>query len=98
MQHEIRPADSQDVRWDDFAIAPQGGMLAIGAVDNQREGNAQREVSVEVWNTRSSDSANALLRLLRLHSGKRRRSGQNASPASILACAWAPWPALPMGS
>ena len=60
MQHEIQPDDSlQDVRWDDFAIAPQGGMLAIGAVDNQRKGNAQREVSVEVWSTRSSDNTNA---------------------------------------
>ena len=59
MQYEIQPADSlQDVHWDDFAIAPQGGMLAIGAVDNQRKGNAQREVSVEVWSTRSSDNTN----------------------------------------
>jgi hypothetical protein len=39
----------EDVRWDDFAIAPQGRMLAIGAVANKRKGGAQREVSVEVW-------------------------------------------------
>ena len=60
MQHEIQPADSlQDVRWDDFAIAPQGGMLAIGTVDKERKGDAQREVGVEVWSTRSSDSTDA---------------------------------------
>jgi len=44
MKHEIRPADSlQDVRWDDFAITPQGH-LAIGGVDDEGKG------SVEVWN------------------------------------------------
>jgi WD40 repeat protein len=53
-KHEIRPADShQDIRWSDFAIAPQGHMLAIGGVDKERRG------SVEVWSTRSSDSTNA---------------------------------------
>jgi hypothetical protein len=51
MQHEIRPTEFHDVRWDDFALAPRGDMLAIGAVDNQRKGDVQREVSVEVWST-----------------------------------------------
>ncbi|MHB1037697.1 MAG: WD40 domain-containing protein [Pirellulales bacterium] len=59
MQHEIRPADSQDVRWYDFAMASQGPLLAIGTVDNKRKGDAQREVGVEVWSTRSSDNTNA---------------------------------------
>jgi WD40 repeat protein len=59
MRHEIRPDDSQDVRWDDFAIAPQGHTLAIGAVDNKRQRNAQREVSAEVWSTGHSDNTNA---------------------------------------
>ncbi|MHC4403026.1 MAG: hypothetical protein ACYTG0_25475, partial [Planctomycetota bacterium] len=44
VKHEIRPADSpQGGGWNDFAIAPQGHMLAIGGVDNERKG------SVEVW-------------------------------------------------
>ncbi len=51
MKHEIRPADSlQDRPWKDFAIAPQGHVLAIGAVDGERKG------SVEVWSTKSSDN------------------------------------------
>ncbi|MHC4406283.1 MAG: WD40 domain-containing protein, partial [Planctomycetota bacterium] len=48
MEHEIRPADSpQGGHWNDFAIAPQGHMLAIGGLDDERKG------SVEVWSTRS---------------------------------------------
>jgi len=44
VRHEIRSADSpQGGRWTDFAIAPQGRMLAIGGVDNERKG------SVELW-------------------------------------------------
>ncbi len=54
LNREIRPADShQDARWNDFAIAPQGRMLAIGAVDKQQKG------SVEVWSMRSTGSTNA---------------------------------------
>ena len=44
VRHEIRSADSpQDGRWTDFAIAPQGHVLAIGGVDDERKG------SVEIW-------------------------------------------------
>ena len=44
LKHEIRPADPlQDGRWNDFAIAPQAGRLAIGGVDHERKG------TLEVW-------------------------------------------------
>ncbi len=47
MKHEIRPADfSQGGRWNDFAFAPQGHMLAIGGVGKEGKG------SVELWNMR----------------------------------------------
>ena len=59
MTHEIQPAESQDVRWYDFAMASQGHLLAIGTVDNKRTGRAQRAVGVEVWSTGSSDNGNA---------------------------------------
>jgi len=53
MKHEIQPADSQkDVAWDDFALAPQGGLLAIGEVDGQKG-------SVAVWSTRAPGQSNA---------------------------------------
>ena len=52
MMHEIRPAGSPQGRpWKDFAIAPQGHMLAIGAVDDERRG------SVEVWDFDRPDTA-----------------------------------------
>ena len=57
LKHEIQRADSQDVRWDAFAMAPQGHTLVIGTVGNKRKGDAQREVGVEVWSTRCGDSA-----------------------------------------
>jgi len=41
---------SKDGRWNDFAIAPQGSRLVIGAVDEQ-------EGSVEVWDLASADAA-----------------------------------------
>jgi WD40 repeat protein len=44
MMHEIRSADyAKGGRWHDFAIAPQGHILAIGGVDSERKG------SVELW-------------------------------------------------
>jgi WD40 repeat protein len=42
VKHEIRSADSpQGGRWNDFAITPQGHMLAIGGVDKLRKGSVQ---------------------------------------------------------
>ena len=52
MKHEIRPADSQHVRWDNFAVASRGHMLAIGTVDSKQKGSAQPTVNIEVWKTR----------------------------------------------
>jgi WD40 repeat protein len=44
VKHEIRSANSpQGGRWNDFAITPQGHILAIGGVDKERKG------SVELW-------------------------------------------------
>ncbi len=46
----IRPEDPvREVRWDSFAMATHGGLLAISAVDLEREDNAQRRISVDVW-------------------------------------------------
>ena len=45
MTHEVRPADSKDVRWHDLAIAPGGRLLAIAGIDGGRKGR------VEVWTT-----------------------------------------------
>ena len=43
VKREIKSdSQSRDGRWNDFAIAPQGHLLVIGAVDEQ-------EGSVEVW-------------------------------------------------
>ena len=43
VQREIKSDNlSKDGRWTDFAVAPQGSRLMIGAVDEQ-------EGSVEVW-------------------------------------------------
>jgi len=53
MKHEIQPDGSQqDVSWDDFALAPQGGLLAIGEVEKQKG-------SVAVWSTRAPGQSNA---------------------------------------
>jgi hypothetical protein len=44
VKHEIQSADApQRERWNDFAIAPQGQLLAIGGVDNVEKG------SVDIW-------------------------------------------------
>ena len=53
VKHEIRPADTgQGVRWDAFAMPPQGHMLAIGGVNKERKG------SVEVWSTQDQAPKN----------------------------------------
>jgi hypothetical protein len=40
--HDIPSADSpQGGRWTDFAIAPQGHMLAIGGVDDEQKGSVE---------------------------------------------------------
>jgi hypothetical protein len=39
VKHEIKAADSpQGGRWNDFAIAPQNHMLAIGGIDPEKRG------------------------------------------------------------
>jgi WD40 repeat protein len=56
---EIRAdTEQRSVRWSDFAIAQQRCVVAIGAVDEQRKGDAQREINVEVWSTEGGDGYN----------------------------------------
>ena len=50
LKHEIKPAEGgQGMRWDGFAIAREGHILAIGGVGKGAKGG------VEVWSTQSSD-------------------------------------------
>lgn len=49
MKHEIRSIDShQGGRWNDFAITPQGHMLAVGGIDAEKRG------FVTVWDLESA--------------------------------------------
>ena len=54
-KHEIQPDEGQpDVRWKDFAIAPQTGTIAIAGVDKQQS------ASVEIWSTSAGDNEPAV--------------------------------------
>lgn len=39
--HEFRTADSLDVQWDDVALAPEVGLLAIAGVDDEKRGSIE---------------------------------------------------------
>ena len=53
-KHEIQPAEAgSDVHWDDFAIARESPLFAIGAVNKEQNG------SVEVWSTESNEKTRA---------------------------------------